>query len=49
MRFGVFLAVKIQVEVFWIGGKMDAARVLQNIGILPQHYMGSQPRRPQLE
>jgi hypothetical protein len=23
--------------------------VLQNIGILPQHYMMSQPRRPQVE
>jgi hypothetical protein len=24
-------------------------RILQNVGILPQHYMVSQPRRPQLE
>jgi hypothetical protein len=58
-RFDVFTAVRIKFEVFWIvapcsvmvgehraedGGKM----VLRNVGILPQHYTASQPKRPQI-
>jgi hypothetical protein len=56
MRFEVFTVVKIQVKVFWImtpcsvlvgysegEGTMD----LGNVGIIPQHYTVSQPRRTQ--
>jgi hypothetical protein len=55
MRFEVFMAVKIQVEVFWIVMPCSVVKgyqhfrvimVLQNVGILPQHYMTSQTRRP---
>jgi hypothetical protein len=30
-------------------GKDEGSRNLRNVGILPQHYTASQPRRPQLE
>jgi len=36
-RFEALMVMKIQVKVFW------------NSGILPQHYIVSQPVRPQLE
>jgi hypothetical protein len=44
-----FTDMTFQVEVFWFhpedGGSMD----LRNVGIPPQHYTASQPRRPPLE
>jgi hypothetical protein len=43
-RFEVPTVMKIQAIVFWDenGGNM----VIQNVGILPHHYMVSQSRRP---
>jgi len=55
-RFEVLTVVKIQVKDFWVvmpcylhlhredGGSMEP----RNVCILPQPYMASQPRRPQL-
>jgi len=52
------MVMKIEDKVFWVvtpctvvagyqhfRGSMD----LWNVGILPQHYTASQPRRPRLE
>jgi hypothetical protein len=69
VKFEVFIAVKIQAEVFWVVmlcnvvvgyqcfrgpcclhlHQYGGSKVIWNIQILPQHYMASQPRRPQLE
>jgi hypothetical protein len=50
VKFEVFMAVKIHAEVFWVVTPCSiVARPSVNIGILLQHYMVSQPRRPQLE
>jgi hypothetical protein len=62
--FKVFMAVKIQVKVFWavtlcsvadFGGpgcflvpEDGGSKVLQNTGIMLQHYLVSQPRLEQL-
>jgi hypothetical protein len=46
----VFVAMKFQVTVFWVVTPFSDNRgstVLWNIGILPHHYMVSEPRRPQ--
>jgi len=42
------MAVMFQVEVFWFVTPYSVVD-LWNVGILPQHYAGSQPRRPRLE
>jgi len=65
-RFGVFIAVKIQVVVFWVvtpyshavgyqrfGGPcflhlQDDFTFFRNVGILPHHYMASQPKHRDL-
>jgi len=41
----------IGVEVFWVVTPCNAgdSAVLRHVGILPQHYTASQPRRPRLE
>jgi hypothetical protein len=45
----------IQVVVFWIVtthlhlGEDGGSKDLRNVGILPQHYITSQPRRTRLE
>jgi hypothetical protein len=57
-RFDVLAAVKIQVKVFYVEmpcsvmveyKHFGGPYCLQYIGILPQHCMASQPRRPCLE
>jgi len=41
-RFEVFMAIKIQVELFWVVTWCSV--VVGNVGILSQHYTASQPR-----
>jgi len=44
--------MKIQVDVFWVVAFQPEdvnSKILRNVGILPQHYTASQPRRPRLE
>jgi hypothetical protein len=54
-RLEVFTAVKIPVGVIWVVTpcsvvEEDGGSVyLRNVGILPQHYTASQPKRPRLE
>jgi len=47
-NFEAFMAVMIQVEVFWIMTPCSIVD-LWNFGILPQHCTASQPRRTRLE
>lgn len=51
MRFDILTALKIQVIVFWVGlwycvELWYGSKVLRNVGILPHHYITSQPTRP---
>jgi hypothetical protein len=50
--FEMFTAVKIHVEVFWFvtpQSEDGGSKLLRNVGIIPQHYTASQPRRLQFE
>jgi len=53
-RSEVFTAVKIRVEILWVTTPCSVVVGCQrsmdvwNVGILPQHYTASQPRRPRL-
>jgi hypothetical protein len=45
-----FEAVTFEVDVLWdVTLKTRGNKVLRNVGILTQHYIASQPIRPQLE
>jgi hypothetical protein len=53
MRFEVLMVVNIKLKVFWaamphsaVADEDGGSKVFQKVGILPQHYMVSQPRRP---
>jgi hypothetical protein len=58
-RYEVFMAVKIQIEVFWVVTLCSVLVLpscwhggsmdIRNVGIILQHYTMSQPRRPRLE
>jgi hypothetical protein len=55
-RFEMFSAMKIKFYAFWvvttcsvvvgIEPEDGSTKVLRNIGILSQHYIASQPRKP---
>jgi len=52
MRFEVFTVLKIKVEFPWavmLCIDVVGYQHVRNTGILPQHYMVSQPRRTQPE
>jgi hypothetical protein len=53
VRFEVFTAMKIQVVNSWamtlcsdVQCEEEGSMVGLNVGIIPHHYMASQPRRP---
>jgi hypothetical protein len=50
--FEVLAAEVFQLEAFWVCLHLQSedggSKVLRNVGILPQYYIASQPRRPPL-